>query len=415
MAEVINRIPGREYSLSIARDRVVKEFASQERKAVTYDLAFDVATYKALTQLKAQPDLYESKKEELNGYTQMQLKTTLSERFNVLSSTVRYNIHEGRLYGENTDEPFMDMLVRGRDYRRIHGKPIDHPREQAEVDGFSQIEAVMTDKNTPTGTMMLSISPQGGEGSVYKHNFYDIYTIKGEEEDRFVEFKRFSAGLSREEFAVKASELDMEYSAFSVPSDAEFLAQPIRVDPRKGPFKDAENLHEYFHTHHEYMSEEQFNREILSYCAPLILSYNSTLCEDPTNQERLALVFNALLNKADQRADYIKHRGTLSLKNVETDIYLSPKSLEAEIEYLGRKAVRMVDTGCGELGGVPTSQFGATMGGAGAIGPMGVAFFGGGEVKKTWAYTYGDCIVCKDGFVLVGPCKICKTCEKKFD
>ena len=38
----------------------------------------------------------------------------------------------------------------------------------------------------------------------------------------------------------------------------------------------------------------------------------------------------------------------------------------------------------------------------------------GGE-QKEWSYTLGECRVCEDKFTQVGPCKICKTCEKKFD
>jgi len=43
------------------------------------------------------------------------------------------------------------------------------------------------------------------------------------------------------------------------------------------------------------------------------------------------------------------------------------------------------------------------------LGPM------NGTSEKNWSYTWGKCIVCNDKFTQIGPCKICKTCEKKFD
>ena len=37
------------------------------------------------------------------------------------------------------------------------------------------------------------------------------------------------------------------------------------------------------------------------------------------------------------------------------------------------------------------------------------------EHNRNWEYHLGDCVVCQAKFVDVGPCNICKNCEKEFD
>lgn len=37
------------------------------------------------------------------------------------------------------------------------------------------------------------------------------------------------------------------------------------------------------------------------------------------------------------------------------------------------------------------------------------------ELNKKWEYHTGDCVICNTKNVDVGPCNICKSCEKKFD
>ena len=44
--------------------------------------------------------------------------------------------------------------------------------------GFEKMDAFLSDPVTPLGSKMLSVSPEGEEGSRYKHNFYDIFTLK---------------------------------------------------------------------------------------------------------------------------------------------------------------------------------------------------------------------------------------------
>lgn len=404
------RIGYQEFTFAETRNNLVQEFERSQSKAVTYDLAFDRATYKDLAAVRLQPEHYEKKKTEVNGYTQTQLKTTLSERFNVLSSTIRYDIKDNVLYGENTDEPFINMLVRGREYRKVHGKPIDREREQAEVEGFSLIEAALCDQNASLGTMMVSVSPRGDEGSVYQHNFYDIYTLSEDENGRYIDFRRYSAGLTRDKFALKASELDLSYSAGQVPTDAEFLRKPIKLESKKSPFQSADEVHEYFHTEHDYMTVEEFESEILRYCAPLILNYINALCENPDASEVQGINFNSILNKSDLRAEIAKKKKQGVFIYDDEMVLASRESLEREVNRLGRLPVRIVSTGCGELGGVGVTMTGESNG----TGPMSVSFFGQSE-SKNWSYSWGECVMCKDRFTQVGPCKICKSCEKKFD
>ena len=108
------------------------------------------------------------------------LETFLGERLNVLLSKNRYKIKNNLIYGGYRDEPFINSIQRGVEYRStLDGEQrADSKREQAEIDGFSFVQDILCNPNTPSGTMILSVSPPGKEGSLYKHNFYDVFTLK---------------------------------------------------------------------------------------------------------------------------------------------------------------------------------------------------------------------------------------------
>ena len=151
-------------------EKELSYYIDRPKRLVAYEPKFDRQAYSEATD-----------KEKLDAYTKKQLETHLGERFNVLLSQTRFEIRNKEIYGENTQEPFMDMLQRGAKYRRENGNPVDFDREEAEVIGFSKIQTKLTDEDTKIGAMMLSISPPGKEESVYKHNFYDVFTLKQDE------------------------------------------------------------------------------------------------------------------------------------------------------------------------------------------------------------------------------------------
>src|SRR5258708_5788441 len=152
-----------------------------------------------MIEFERQPQAYTLEFDQKPGlsplFIKRQLETHIGERFNVLFSTTRYEVRDGRILGEDSREPFMDVIVRGRDDRLVYGKLIDRDREQAEVTGFQKIEEEVVNPETPPGAVILSFSQKGKEGSTYEHNFYDIFTKKQDKNGVYVEARRYSSAL----------------------------------------------------------------------------------------------------------------------------------------------------------------------------------------------------------------------------
>lgn len=219
------------------------------------------------------------------------LETHLKERFHVLLSVVEYEIVDEHLVKPGATTPFIESIKKGRDViQKIMPIASDFAREDAEVDGFSVIDPFMSDDNTPEGSVALSISPNGGPDSKYKHNFYDILTKKkrfgvGHKPKFYVELARYSSGLTTKDYAIKLG-LDPD----NPPTAADFLRAPFIS---KGANVSAEDIHKELHKDHEYMDTEYFENRIWG-------SLALQLCIDEYVQKRDKASFNRILNVADE-------------------------------------------------------------------------------------------------------------------
>ncbi|MBI2622019.1 hypothetical protein HYW66_00055 [Candidatus Microgenomates bacterium] len=299
-----------------------------------------------------------------------QLKTHLKERFNVLLSTAEYSIVDGHLTRRGTDEPFISSIIRGRDLvRRLAPTPVDFDREDAEVEGFGQvIDPFFSNLQTPLGSKVLSISPRGEERSKYQHNFYDIFTLKTKDGQRYVEMRRYSSALTPPDYARILPGLNPD----NPPTATEFLRKPIKITDI---FATAEQIHGALHKRHDYMEEARFE-EIWEGVQPAVANYL-------TNRD--ANSFNAILNLADRVAftDYVNRFPT-----------------RAELISLGNQKVRQTVGPCPGKSGAEDEN-----------SPFSVSEFD----NKHWDYHTGDCVVCNSKNVEVGPCNICRECEQEFD
>jgi hypothetical protein len=331
-------------------------------RVVAYEPQFDRNAYESIEQ---------QDKERLDAYTRRQIETHLGERFNVLLSETRFDIKDGKIYGENTTEPFMQMLERGVSYRREFGNPVDFDREEAEVVGFGYVEDTLTKDDAEVGTMMLSVSPPGGDESIYKHNFYDVFTLREDEEGRYVEAIRYSSSLTNEEYEEKVK----PFKVFeTTPTDSEFLREPIVVD--KDRFKSPDDLHAYLHKEHDFITKEEFD-QVLQIVTPLITSYINTMSERPFDQNLQILTFNAILNKADIALALAKAKDNQDLASNYAK--QSGLSVQSDLYRFGKQPVRVVSTGCGSSGGFTVSQnFNAT------ASPFSVSEFGIKNSKEEW-------------------------------
>ncbi len=302
-------------------------------------------------------------KEKDTGFIKTQLETHLKERFNVLVSTVEYEIVNGHLSRVGTTEPFIEVVKRGRDYiQSVDPNPVDNDREDAEVVGFEKvIDPFCSDPNTFLGSKILSVSPKGEEGSRYNHNFYDIFVLKEKNRKRYVEMSRYSSGLEIEDYR----------NFFNVYRDfrtaADFLANPIFVGDMSVT---AEEIHHRLHQEHEYMTPEEF-KEIWT------VVENSTFIEDYIFR-RDAGSFNAILNFAD---DVWENRKKKEM-GLEYRTFKNYRPSYIERGYYEKRKVRQVVGGCPGKSGADTDD-----------SPFSVSEFGSLEPDKYGERTF-KCPAC---------------------
>jgi hypothetical protein len=308
----------------------------------TYDISFDQEKSR---EIGVNSSLEEQlrQKEAFSAYVTSQMETHLGERFNVGISTFSYDIKNGELWGRDMEEPFVKSLKRGRDYRKLHGNEVDQRREEAEVKGFEKIQNVLTDENIPIGTMMLSVSPPGLRGSTYTHNFYDVFTVYSREESdqRFIEARRYASALSTEEYSDKIGAFTRINIDESDPA-ASFLENPIPITNALT----AKDIHAYLHKDHEYMGSNQFE-VIKRSCSELIKAYTEGVIKQPDNNILHKILFNTILNKADELAEMIEMKGAEQAESEQNIRFV----LKDEIEKYAFLPVRQTMTGCGFSGG----------------------------------------------------------------
>src|SRR5262249_45395635 len=146
---------------------------------------------------------------------------------------------------------------------------IDHPRQIAEVTQFEKIQEVLGNSETPIGTTVVSFSPPGKEGSVYAHNFYDVFVLKEKDaldrgdttkKERYIEARRYASGLSIDESLQKADALQPGYAAALKPDeehvDAFLISHPIVVTEENKYFNQPDELHKDLQGDRDAMSYE---------------------------------------------------------------------------------------------------------------------------------------------------------------
>lgn len=343
-----------------------REKRKDPRTIVQYELSFDRENYRKINLLKTQDSQeYEKQKKLLDEHTKRQLETAIGERLFVGISETRYDLRNGELYNQNSDEPFINVIERGRTYRKEHGST-ETEREAAEVIGFEKIQTVLGDADTPIGTMIVSVSPPGtAENTIYKHNFYDIFTKRQNEKgESYIEARRYSSALSLEEYKIRAGEISLTFEKDRYETDADFLAHPFLVN-----LKTPQAVHEFLHKEHPYRTQEEFEN-IKRECHDELTYYINVVSKNPDDVKAQQLAFRILMNAVDVAA------------GERTDIQINKgMSFEQRIRELGSLPMIPMSTGCGfsadMLGGVGgASSF------ASSTGVMSVSEFGSGKSDR---------------------------------
>ncbi|EKD86780.1 MAG: hypothetical protein ACD_37C00146G0001 [uncultured bacterium] len=297
-----------------------------------YDIRHDQRDYiKLLSQSEERSDLeLRQMMDRKDDYVRRQLITDIGERLYVHLSTTTFDLKEGKLFGRGMDEPFIDVVKRGRDERRrigyLTGVTADFQREDAEAVGFEKIEDILK-----RGKMALSISPPGIS---YLHSFYDIFWHN---EEGKIESRRYTSGLEVSEYAPKTKLIDPNSNFGFNSRDYEFLANPLVVSDF---FKTPDQVHAFLHIDHSAMTKEEFmtitSDEGLSLA---IDKYIEELKTNPFATEALIRRYNAILN----RADYLR-----KLRNGES-VEHNVSNLE-NIDSWGDKEPEQAAGGCGISG-----------------------------------------------------------------
>lgn len=366
----------------------ILSFPQNESIARTYTMDFDETEAGGVKSLED--------RERFTSYKLMNMETHLGERFNVGLVKFSYSMKDGVLWGKDMKESAINNFIRGRDIRKNDGNVVDFAREDAEIIGFSKMQEKLADPTTSIGTMMLTISPPGLEGTSYNKNFYQTDVLREDEIGvRYVESTRFASGLKIHNYQellrpIQEIEVDAQDPAASL------LANPIEIPNAFTP----EGIHEYLHKDIGFLDGPTFEM-VKKKCKPLAMEYTISLLRDPLNRKEHAIWFNAYLNKADAVLKDIETNGIVDAEKIH-QINTFKNIMEDRSTY-GFAVVRSINTGCGLSEGYDTAA--KTL-----DSPYSVMEYG-----KKWDYHKGNCVVCKDRNLEVGPCSICKKCEKTFD
>ncbi len=337
--------------LATVRNNFVEQ-RGESKMVKAYEVEQDVPLFKALA-TEAGTSEYAEAKRSLDAYIDMQLRTHLGERLHVGVSQLHHNIVNGELRVADTDESLLEMLTRGKNYRRKYGKSVDWDREEAEVVGFARIQEVLADPNTPVGTMMYNVTQPGDvkNGTIYKGNFYDVHwKVSGKKVISF----RYTSGLTPEESHKRLQVVDSRYQRVTSSTDAEKIANPVKVKPGTKGLENPDAIHDFMHVDHAHMSRQKF-AVVMQVCQPLMDDYKQSLRDNPDNLAEHKKRLDILMNYADNIAkelDSIAEGHVVALhdpkgmKNVRP--WFPP---EIDRNALAQQKVRVVATGCGTSGG----------------------------------------------------------------
>lgn len=354
--------------------------SSDRSRAKAYDPEFDRQSYLALSKFRDKyPQEYAAVKKDLDAYTRLQVETLIGERLNVTLSVTEHEIRDGVIYNKDANEPLINMFIRGRDYRRKHGNPVDWKREDAEIAGFEKIQKVLCSPAAPLGTIMLSISPPGMQSSDYKQNFYDAITVKERAGKRYIEAKRYSSNLSIEEyfrslrlFTDPGKEPESELAAVYL------LSNPFRINGMS-----ADRIHEFLHREHNVLSTEEFTK-VIEDCQTSIGYYLGHLAKCPQDDKIQHTLLDGIMNFADAKVDEVS--GKIVTRNNDQEVVIYPeRQLRAptlvELYQLGHRKVRETTTGCGSSAGFSEHNPFENPIDKAVSSPSSVADFGVGENK----------------------------------
>ncbi len=313
---------------------------------MNYNPRHDIQDYLDLKNLNAKipEDEYAQLLIQTNNRTKRQLGKAIGERFGVEKSTIEYFIDSnGRLVSVDYNEPVVERYEKGRKFLAQNGST-ETEREATEVRGIIKVQNLLNKPEFLEDQTIIIVSPQGGEGSLYKANYFDIYR----ETSSGITMTRYHSTHNLEGFLKAAQDVDSNFPPPQELTASHFLETPIVTNLPDQQILDRFNL--------DQKSQEYYiNEEIIKACMPYIFYYINTLIENPLNLNAVKKGINAIYNVADEADKKLKDKikSTLtklfnrSSRNMDVDnTNIAAFAANASsVNYYGTQPVRTVGNG----------------------------------------------------------------------
>ena len=359
------------------------------------------------------------------------IHTNLMERMFAVESQskflIRTEIVEGKeykkLYSELLpNESFGQVILRGATWRATHGsKETEREGDLGELGGWLKINKALVDGKV--GTKVISLSPPGiADESAYDGKYVDIYEVLEEgviQRSRIAVDFEYQGTSDKPGYDTIARILDPHFfdEYDGRPLDAWYLSRPVVIE---GDLPDL-LLPKTAMSKNDFASlyEKIQKTRLIDY-------YIQVVTRPEIDWRELAKTFNTILQVADKlnEGESLAQVNEVSLRRGIDYSYDGMRMNMAVglVNALGTRRVKQVGGG-----GCPPNRgidFGdgltttlSVYDGAELIKDVlanSPGLFGFNLEETTWEYHTGSCVVCNAKETDVGPCNICKDCEKKF-
>ncbi len=320
---------------------------------IAYNPRHDIQDYLDLKNLEGRiPQVqYAELLIQTNNRTRRNLEKALGERLAVEKSTFHYFLDEtGELWSENYAEPAVAHWEKGQRFLEENGSS-EVEREKAEVAGIKKVRNILAQNRDVT---LVIASPRAenckhgeeenpkdeDEDILYHANYFDVYVQQG----RIVTVTRYHSTHSYPGFLNALCQIDPNYQrpqkgqplnpAYMLSRPAETAVPLTQILEKFALDKKAKS------TDIELKATED--------CMPYILSYITTLIENPLDIKRIKLTWNTIANTFDESVESIelaKHKKAFAQFLASRPIPQFSQNIEAYIQFKGREPVRTVSGG----------------------------------------------------------------------
>lgn len=321
---------------------------TQQEARLAYNPRLELEAVKKLNSLRSSltREKFKAEQQKLLDLTRTNLITSLAERLNVEIYRTNYIQKGNKLYHSEfyKDTPFSQIVREGQQTRESAGS-VEVIREKAEVEGFEKVEELFTNNLLSNDAKVIMISPKGSGSSIYGHNFFDLYQKNPEGK---ITMSRYSSNSTKSEFKQAADILDNFNGIPNIPTDADFLRNPIVTYMEINEVLNQLNLDSSTMTHEEF-------EEIIPQLEPQIENFKQAL-QNNANTFELQKLYHSLVKSSDILAG----RDNQYSADEFTVIGLMSSGSMAS-EFFAHQPIREVRTGCGisgsNLGPYSVSEF----------------------------------------------------------